>query len=251
MAVARARRYVRGVVAKVINLVASSVAVLALVACGGEDEAAPDRTPTAASAPPSPLNIDRAELEASKTYTTRRFRPQLTFTVGPGTWTVEHLDTASDISIAADLPRVLAATIGWHRVTRVYDPARGGVAPADQVRLQGGFVRWLRHHPRLRVTRPVPVRVAGLNGVRVDVRSTSQPPRVPQDCHKAGPRCAPLFYDGQDPLTYTRGDRGRITVLALRDGGELVVEQFASPGSALPKVLALTRQTMATLRVAG
>jgi hypothetical protein len=239
------RRYVRGV-RKVISLMTPAVAAAALVSCGGHDDAAPVATaPTA----PSPLNIERADLGASKAYTTRHFRPALTFTTGPGPWSVEHRDTSSDLSIAADLPRVAVATIGWHRVSRVYDPVRGGVAPSDQVPLKGGFVAWLRAHPRLHVTRPHPVIVAGLDGERVDVRSTSQPPRVPPDCGKAGPRCVPLFYDGQDPLTYTRGDLGRFTVLTLPDGGELVVEQFASPRTALPKVLALTRGTLATLAV--
>jgi hypothetical protein len=246
-------------VGKVVSCVAPAVAVAALVACGGDEDAAGPSRPAPATATattaatPSPLDVDHAELRSGRPYATRAFRPGLTFRPGPGTWTIEHRDTASDISIATDLPRVAVATIGWHRVTRVYDPVRGGVAPSDQVALREPFADWLARHPRLRVTRPVRVTVAGLDGVQVDVRSTSQPPRVPRDCLKAGPRCVPLFYDGQDPLTYTRGDRGRVTVLPLPDadgGGELVIEQFASPGTALPKVLAATRETLATLEVA-
>lgn len=241
---------------KAISFLMLFVFAAAPAGCGGGDDDAPGRPTTAAVttavAPPAPpLDAERAKLRASKTYTTRFFRPSLTFAAGPGTWSVEHRDTSSDVSIVADLPRVAVASIGWHRVTRVFDPVRGGVAPSDQVALEGSFVTWLRRHPHLRVTRPVPVTVAGLDGVRVDVRSRSQPPRVPSDCGKAGPRCVPVFYDGQDVLTYARGDRGRFTVLKLPDGGELVVEQFASPGTALPKVLAITRRTLASLAVAS
>ncbi len=233
-------------------LVLAVVAVV-LGACG--DDAADDRavvttrTAAAVSSRPSPLNLDRADLAASKTYTTHYFQPTLTFTTGPGDWYVENRDTSSDLSIGAALPRVLGATIGWHRVTRVFDPARGGMAPSDQVALKQPFADWLTHHPRLKATAPKPVEVAGLRGVSIDVTSTSQPPRVPHDCGKAGPRCVPLFHDGQDTLTYARGDRGRFTILTLPGGGELTIEQFASPGSAFARVLRLTAPTLETLKV--
>jgi hypothetical protein len=225
--------------------------MLAATGCGGGSTAGSTATTASQTAPPYVLSLDRAELEAHKTYTTHRFTPTLRFTLGGGSWMVENRESPTDFSIALEMPSTLAATIGWHRVTRVFDPVKGGVLPRDLVPFHGDFANWLTHHPRLRTSTPERVTIAGLTGVRVDVTSKSQPPRVPRDCGKAGPRCVPVFYDGQDTLTYARGDRGRLTVLALPEGGQLVMEEFASPGARFPRLLGATRSTLDSVELVG
>jgi hypothetical protein len=244
-------RSVKGSSVTELVTLAAAAAVLSLAGCGDTEERA-TTTPAArrAASPPSPLSIDRAELVAHTTYATDRFRPALRFSVGPGSWMVENRESSTDFSIAIDMPRTLGATIGWHRVTRVYDPVEGGEIPADLVPLDGDFVGWLTHHPRLRTSRPVHVTVAGLAATQVDVASTSEPARVPHDCDKAGPRCVPLFYDGQDTLTYARGDKGRFIVLDLPAGGQLVIEEFASPGTRFQRVLTALAPTLDSLTLA-
>lgn len=87
--------------------------------------------------------------------------------------------------------------------------------------------------------------------MQIDITSKSQPPRVPQQCGKAGPQCVPVFYDGQDTITLARGERGRYFVLALPEGGQLVIEEFASPGRGFAKVLAVLRSTLETFELPG
>jgi hypothetical protein len=211
----------------------------------------------ATSAPPAPAKepafSDYQGLRSGRTYTTTAFRPAIRFTVPSGAWSSEVGDTATDFTVALhDPPGAIAqALLAAHRVRLVYDPRRGGRIPGDRIPLHGSFADWLQRHPRLRVTAPRPARLMGLSGVQMDVSGRSQPPRVPEECSKTGSDCVPLFYDGLDPATYARDNRGRFIILRLPSGGELVIEQFVEPAAEFGHGLRLLRPLLGRLRLVG
>jgi hypothetical protein len=173
--------------------------------------------------------------------------------VPSGAWSSEVGDTATDFTVAVHHPPggIAQALLAAHRVRLVYDPQRGGRVPGDRIPLRGSFARWLQTHPRLRVTAPKPVRLMGLRGVQMDVTGRSQPPRVPEECAKTGSNCAPLFYDGLDPVIYASSDRGRFIVLNLPSGGELVIEQFVEPARDFRRGLRLVQPLLGRLQLSG
>jgi hypothetical protein len=217
--------------------------------CGGSGDtnAEPTTTQTTAQA-----FSDYQGLEKGRTYTTTAFKPPIRFTVPRGGWSSEEGDMADDFAVAVHDPPngVFQAILGVHRVRQVYDPKRGGTIPGDRVRLRGSFADWLRAHPRLRILADRPVKLMGLDGDLIDVTGKSQPPRVPPECGKTGPDCAPLFYAGLDPVVYARTTRGRFIVLKLPNGGELAVEQFVEPRRAFARGLRLLRPLLDRLSLA-
>ena len=208
-------------------------------------------TSTSTASPAAPAFSDYQALRSGRTYTTTAFRPSIRFTLPPGTWSSEVGDTATDFTVAVhDPPGGMAqALLAAHRVQQVYDPQNGGRIPGDRVPLRGSFADWLQRHPRLRVTAPRPARLMGLSGVQMDVSGRSQPPRVPEECSKTGSDCVPLFYDGFDPVTYARSNRGRFIVLKLPSGGELVIEQFVEPAAEFSDGLRLLRPLLQRLQL--
>jgi hypothetical protein len=233
-----------GVAAVLLSVVASG--------CGASDaQTGTTSKPTAASTPPA--FSDYQGLRSGRTYTTTAFRPSIRFTVPSGSWSSEVGDTATDFTVAVHDPPggIAQALLAAHRVHLVYDPKRGGRIPGDRVPLRGSFAAWLQAHSRLRVTAPRPVRLMGLSGVQMDVSGRSQPPRVPEECAKTGRDCVPLFYDGLDPATYARSNRGRFIVLKLSSGGELVIEQFVEPSADFARGLRLLRPLLGRLQLAA
>jgi hypothetical protein len=228
------------------------LAVLVLAACGG-DEAAPRRerpaaaTTTAAAPAGTPFpTSDVTPLENGVTYTTRHFRTPLAITPAGGDWIAQVADRPGHLALELDVRR----GFGWlafHHVTRVFDPGRGGELPRDMVEGPVDFAEWLMTHPRLRVGEPEPVQALGLQGVAIDVRTRSQPPRVPDECGKIGSPCVPFFHDGFDDVMYGGRDRGRF--LVLDDGGrQLVVELAAAPRSRAGRIMRDLEAQLARVR---
>lgn len=118
--------------------------------------------------------------------------------------------------------------LGFHRATRVVDPRRGARKPGDLVPGPRDFVAWLRSHPHLRVTKPVPVTALGLRGVRVDMEVRSAPDRIPDDCGKLTGTCPALLHDGFDRALYTSDSKARFLVLD-QGGRQLVLDQWVLP----------------------
>jgi hypothetical protein len=219
---------------------------------GGGESARPQQAGSKAPAA-GPAFGDYQDLDSGRTYTTTVFKPAVRFTVPAGRWSSEEGDTAADFAVAVKGPRggVAQAILALHRVSLVYDPRRGGTIPGDRVALRGSFANWLRRHPRLRIRADRPTRLMGLEGSLIEVSGKSQPPRVPNECPKSGPDCAPLFYAGLDPVVYPRTARGRFIVLTLPGGGELVVEEFVEPSRAFAHGLRQLSPLLAQLRLAA
>lgn len=227
--------------ARITLILATALAISAIAGgCGDDESSTGAATTTAATTAAGPAFSDFQPLKAGRRYTTTVFKPAVQFSVPPGSWSTEVGDTAEHFAVAAEDPAgaTIQAIVGVHRITSVYDPDRGGKTPGDRVAFKGRFADWLREHPRLRTTAPKRIELMGLEGVQVDVTNTrSEPPRIPDDCGKIGPRCVPLFYDGIDAILYTSTTKGRFAVLALPDGGELVVEQWVEPAGAFAQGL--------------
>lgn len=89
-----------------------------------------------------------------------------------GEWLATGADSTDHIEIepAAVKDPVDDATLAFHHITRVFDPATGGQEPGDAVPGPDDFASWLTTHPHLRTTKPKPVEALGLEGVSIDVR---------------------------------------------------------------------------------
>jgi hypothetical protein len=204
------------------------VLVLALAACGSDDEPAKTTASKAAAPAGTPFpDGDMWPLQSGTTYTTRKFQPALSITPGKGKWTAEVGDRPEHLAAALDVTRG-QAIIGFHRMTQVFDPDAGGKIPGDAVEGPADFAEWLTTHPRLNATKPKPASLLGLDGVRIDITTKSSPKRIPNDCGKFEPPCLPLFYDGFEPVIYGGDWKGRFYVLDQGDR-QLVVEQAIQP----------------------
>jgi hypothetical protein len=216
----------------VLALVA--IAALLSAACGsdaqGERPASTARaTPSVTPFPP----IDRADLITGRTYRTRLFTPNITLTMPEGDWLATGADSADHIEMEPVVePPVEDATLGFHHMTQVFDPATGGKIPGDAVAGPADFASWLTHHPHLRTTKPKPVEALGLKGVSIDVRVKSSQPRRYKDCGKVGGECVVMFNSKVEPVVYGSQTFGRFYVLEQPDGKQLVVEQAVTPASA-------------------
>jgi hypothetical protein len=215
-----------------MRLPALLLVAAAVAGCGSKPREERSR-PATASVTPFP-SIDRADLVAGTKYTTRQFKPNLTLMLPAGGWLATGADSADHIEIepAAVKDPVDDATLAFHHMTRVFDPATGGVEPGDAVPGPADFASWLTHHPHLRATKPKPVEALGLKGVSIDVRVTSSQPRKYKDCGKVEGECVVMFVSKVEPIVYGSRTLGRFYVLQQPDGKQLVVEQAVEPASA-------------------
>ncbi len=220
--------------------------------CGGDEAPQTPAKPPPAAAPENPLPGFQTPLEGGTTYTAVQFQPAVRITVpADGEWTTEVGDTPEHFSILTK-PNWGQAILALHRITMVYDPEKGGLEPGDMVPLTGGFAEWLADHPHLRVSEPQLVELLGRSGVQIDFATRSSPPRTPdQFCGHAGDDCVPLYYDGLDTIAYGKQVKGRFIVVPLDDGGELVIEQYASPAEEFDRALAVLRPLLESLELAN
>jgi hypothetical protein len=224
------------------------LAVALLAGCGGEDGRSQTR-PQAKQAPavtPFP-SIDFTDLQPGREYTTRQFTPRIRLTLPQGKWNAESADKPDHVEIQAEpAGAVTAAGFGFHHMTKVFDPAKGGAVPGDAVDGPDDFAAWLTSHPHLRATPPKPVRVLGLEGVSVDVRVKSSQPTKYRDCGKVTGECVVMYIGGIEPYVYGSDTYGRFLILEQPDGKELVVEQFVQPASEFRDQVKLFDQALAS-----
>ena len=190
---------------------------LTLVGCSSADssgnatESRAHSTPTAsASTPPKCPNPEGAAclgaLNASTTYTTQVFTPQLTYRVPTGGW-FNYEDTPGNFLLVPpgdDLAGVTAGTsdfIGVYtsvvpaQITEpngcVIEPFAGPWTPAK-------MASWFKKQPDLTTSRALPASIGGLRGVVVDLRT--KPGAKLNSCTDQGHRIklAGLF-TGQSP----------------------------------------------------
>lgn len=228
------------------------LAVLAIAGCGGGEDAPKKAAAPKPSITPFPT-VDFADVKPGVEYTTQAFEPAIRITIPEGEWKAESADKPDHIEIVVDAdPPVQTAGIGFHHMTKVFPPEKGGVIPGDAVDGPDDFAAWLTSHPHLNASEPEPVEALGLKGVSVDVTVRSSQPRKYKDCGKVeGPHCVVMYVGGIEPLVYGSQTSARFLVLEQPDGGELVVEQFAEPRRAFKKVSGILDEAVAGASLAG
>ena len=101
---------------------------LLLAGCGGDDQPAASKN----AVTPFPT-VTFGNLEPGVEYTTQQFEPKLRLTFPEGGWKAvssgpDHVEVEGETS-----PPVQDSGIGFHHMTKVFDPERGGELPGDAV----------------------------------------------------------------------------------------------------------------------
>ncbi len=109
----------------------------------------------------------------------------------------------------------------------VFDPNSRTAQPADLEPTPTDLVAWLADHPRLDATGPVPVKIGGMSGLRLDVSVESPLPSAPPECGAL--RCVIVGrVAGEGELVDVEvGQIARFVVLDV-PGGQLVIH-FRAP----------------------
>jgi hypothetical protein len=197
-----------------------TVLVLALSACGGDEKKAKAR----------PLPEDPKALRPG-TYRSEEFKPSLSFHVGKG-WSSAPLESSDVLQIARGQPAGIPyPAVTFLNVQEVYKPTRTGTpnvvdAPKD-------MVGWTQQHPYLQTSKPEPVRVGGVKGLKFEVVVGDLPQNYIGTCTSmvGQPNCVDLFrLSTGGAILLVEGDKAGGIV--LEDvGGETVTIGFVSPAS--------------------
>jgi hypothetical protein len=150
-----------------------TVLVLALSACGGDDEK---------KAKARPLPEDPKALRPG-TYRSEEFEPSLSFHVGKG-WSSDPIEASDSLFIR----RGETMGLGFVKPQEVYKPTKSEAlqivdAPKD-------LVGWFQHHPHLQTDKPEPVTVGGVKGEQFDVVVADLPEDYSSVC---GSDCVGIF----------------------------------------------------------
>lgn len=191
--------------------------VLALSACGGggggsgeqtEEQAATTPEATTATAGAIPERLPAGE------YTTKNFRPTLSFTVGEG-WQFR----VPDLRYAIDIGPGPESGIAFLNVRSIYDPSQS--AQAIQRPAPADMVAWLQEHPYLDAEKPQPVTIGGVEGKQFDATPSKMPKNYPPNCPAP---CVPLFplMAGVDYGLF-EGEKDRFIVLEGVEGKNVII----------------------------
>ena len=227
----------------------SLLAALALVGCGGggSPAAAGRSEPAKPASHEMPTTTD-SPLIAGKRYVSKQFCPGLTFTLPDGAWVGMDAPGGVTMRLLPSAP-IRQGILSLNHISKVFDPQRGGRTIADAVAAPADFTTWLEHHPRLKASKPVPVTVAGLHGVQVDVRPTSYPRRHPAECDPPQELpCLPVWFADRDGVVYPKNTKTRFLVLDDH-GHQLVVEAFADPADAFPAIWPVFSDALKSVRL--
>jgi hypothetical protein len=201
-----------------------------LAGCGGDGEKTA-ATPPKPSVTPFPT-VDRGNLEPGVAYTTQAFKPNFTVTLPEGKWIAASADKADHVELEVEPEQPIQSSgIGFHHMTKVFDPVEGGEEPGDAVDGPEDFAAWLTAHPHLRASDPEPVEVMGMKGVSIEIRGARGTQKKQyKDCGKLeGTACVVLFPGGTEPVVYGVESFARFLVLEQPGGGQLAVEVWAEP----------------------
>jgi hypothetical protein len=190
-----------------LGLLATTLLVLALIACGcGVGEAGSQQE----EADARPLPENNATLRPGE-YRSQEFEPSLSFTLGKG-W----------IHVAPELPDKLAISPGrqggdplliFRNLQKVYKPAKSMATP-PVVEAPEDMVGWFQNHPYLKTERPEPITVGGVKGVQFDWVVAEDAPYPNVDTFK--------YSDGSDAAS-AKGFKFRAIVLEGVEGETVTI----------------------------
>jgi hypothetical protein len=154
------------------------------------------------------------------TYSSKEFKPSLTFRVGKG-WETD-LETADLLYLTRGGSK--SASLGFWNLKEVYKPTKtGGVPPV--VDAPEDMVGWFQSHPHLQTDEPEQLKVGGVKGVQFDVSVEDLPEDYTDVC---GTGCVNIgeFSDGTW-IAFAEGYKERVGVLEDVNG-ETVITDFGS-----------------------
>jgi hypothetical protein len=187
-----------------------TLAVLVLGACGGEKDAKA-----------RPLPEDRKDLQPG-VYRSEEFEPSLSFRVGEG-WGYVPIEASDELQIVREHG---TGGLGFVVPSEVYKPTKTGTP--NVVEAPRDLVGWFQRHPYLRTSKPKPVTVGGVEGVRFAVVVDDLP-----DDHRGrcGSGCVDIGRLSSGSETFLgEGYKLRLTVLEDVEGKTVNIGFASSAG---------------------
>ena len=185
---------------------------LLLSACGGGEKE---------SNKARPLPEDRKAL-APGVYRSEEFEPSLSFRVGEG-WEYVPPEASDELHIAQEEG---TGGLGFAVTHDVYKPSKTGTP--NVVEAPEDLVGWHQHHPYLRTSKPKPVTVGGVEGVRFDVEVDELPDDYFGRC---GSGCVDVARLSSGSQTFLgKGYKLRLTILEDVEGKTVELGFVSSAG---------------------
>lgn len=181
------------------------------------------------------------------TYTTVSFSPAITYTV-PAGWTNDE-DLAGNFALRLDGD---ARYLGIYRNANAPDGCAEHPDP-DVSQSVSAYTRWLRRHPLLRVTKPIPVSIGGLHGVAMDI--SKAPGTEGEGCtydEGAITGAVPFIVGGRGPASLHHvildepGFKERLYLMRYKRGN--VAIEVLPEGASLSKYLRKVKPILRSLR---
>jgi hypothetical protein len=110
------------------------------------------------------------------------------------------------------------------------------------------WVSWFQRHPNLDTSKPVPVRVGGASGKRIDVTYASTPENYPRDFCGEEP-CVPLYPTSEFGILSYDGWKDRFVIVEV--GGETVVIDVSAPADKFDEFLPKAQKVLDTVEWKG
>src|SRR5918995_2502810 len=205
----------RRTVAQALRLGLVTLLVLALGACGGNEQ----------FSKPQPLPEQEQQLRTG-VYGSEGFKPSLTFMVGEG-WSTLPPEAIDTLFIVQGETRRIGFVNAWE----VYKPTKTGAL--NVVEAPEDMVGWFQQHPYLQTSKPEPVTVGGVKGVQFDVVVGDRPQYYIPVCTSivGTPNCVDLVrLSTGGPILLVEGEKAGVIVLEDLEG-ETVTIGFVSPAS--------------------
>jgi hypothetical protein len=173
-------------------------------------------------------------------YATDEFEPDFSLEVGRG-WEAlapEEFD-ALGFGIAPEV-----GLVAFTNPRTVFDPSN----PSDQKEVPApenseAWVSWLQGHSGLDTSKPIPVRVGGASGVRMEVRVSSAPRDYPRGCPRP---CVPLYPTSVSTIDAIVGTKDRLVIVDV--GEETVVVDVGAPDAEFEELIPRAQEALATVK---
>ena len=224
----------RRTVAQALRLGLVTLLILALSACGGNEE----------FSKPQPLPEEEQQLRTG-VYSSEEFKPSLTFRVGEG-WSTLPPEAIDTLFIMQGETRRIGFVNAWE----VYKPTKTGAL--NVVEAPEDMVGWFQQHPYLQTDKPEPVTVGGSKGVQLDVVVE----HLPEDHYGVcGSDCVDLFANLSTvsalPVFQVESDKVRLIVLEGVKGDNRVVISVVSPATEFDEFAPEAQEVIDTVEWTG
>ena len=227
---------------RVVVILGLLATVLPTIACGtnGSDGSATHKTEasTTGTAVASGALPEEGPIPAGE-YETEGFEPAFSFRVGTG-WQVFQISDAVILFREED-----DMQLSFSRIEVVFDPS----SPSEEIPKPApesvdGWITWLREHPNLETTEPVPTTLGSVSGKRIDTVLSSIPRDYPEGCSVP---CVPAYSTGEREgiSDFVSGYRGRYIFIDVE--GETVMVNVEAPEENFAEAITKAQQVLDTV----